>query len=101
MSDEKEIVYHGVRTDETLDQASQTDIAVRLQTAALRLYELRLKNGTLSDTGLSALQRLLQQNGWSLDPKQVPVGLKDKLTTRIDPMDFDEDDGVVGKIGTA
>lgn len=98
---EQEIVYHGVDTSEALSQAEQTNIAVRLQTAALRLYELRLKNGTLSDTGLSALQRLLQQNGWSLDPKKVPQGLKDKMTTKIDPKEFDEEDGVVGNIGAA
>lgn len=99
--EDNEIIRHGVDITETLTQEEQTDLAVRLQTAALRLYELRLKNGTLSDTGLSTLQRLLLQNGWSLDPKQVPKGLKDKMTSTVDPKEFDEDDGVVGNIGAA
>jgi len=95
---EREIVYDGVDVTEALDQQAQISITVRLQTALLRSYEKRLQKGTLSDTGLAALTRLLQQNGWALDPKQVPQGLKDKMTTQIDPKEFDEDDGVVGRI---
>lgn len=96
---EPEILYDGVDIAEALDAPAQISVAVRLQTALLRTYEKRLKKGTLSDTGLAALTRLLQQNGWALDPKHIPQGLKDKMTTTMDPRDFDEDDGVVGKIG--
>jgi hypothetical protein len=44
----------------------------------LRTYELRLKKGTITDTELAALQRLLQANGWALDPAKVPEGTEGK-----------------------
>jgi hypothetical protein len=98
---EVEIVYEGVDVETKLDQKSQIAIADRLQAALLRTYELRLKKGTITGTELAALQRLLQANGWALDPAKVPEGLKEKLTSKIDPKDFDDDDEpqVVGSIG--
>lgn len=81
-----------------IEQRAQTEIAVKLQRLLLEDFEAAFKAGTITAADRATLARLLMQNGWSLDPKELPQGLKDKLTTRIDPSEFDEDDGVVGKI---
>lgn len=76
-------------------------IAERLQLALLNYFETKLQDGSLTDTGAATLARLLMQNGWSIDPAQVPEGLRDKLTQKINPDELDEDDmrSIAGAIG--
>lgn len=76
----------------------QRSIAARLQLLLLLDFEEQFKSKTITSADRATLARLLMQNGWSIDPKDVPQGLKDKLTTRMSPEDFGEDDGVVGRI---
>jgi hypothetical protein len=82
-------------TDTTDKQKVQVEIAERLQLALLKDFERQLLDGTISSTDRATLARLLTQNGWSLDPSRLPKGLKDQLTSRIDPEDLDEDDDVL------
>lgn len=79
--------------DTPLTHEEQVNLATKLQTLLLRTYEIRLEAGSLSDTGLSSLQRLLAANGWSLDPARLPKGLADLLTSQVDPKELD-DEGV-------
>jgi hypothetical protein len=87
--------------DNQVEQKAQTEIAVRLQRLLLEDFERAFKDCTITAADRATLARLLMQNGWSLDPKELPQGLRDKLTTHFKPTDFDEDDGVVGQIGAA
>ena len=80
---------------EEIDLVKQIELTKKLQAGLLRTYLRRLEAGTISDTGLANLQRLLKENGWSLDPKQMPVDLKDMLTTHVSPEDLDDDDDVL------
>lgn len=68
----------------------QTEIAERLQLALLKLYEKKLADETITDTGMGNLQRLLSHNGWTLDPAALPEGLKGKLLSKDIPIDEDE-----------
>ena len=88
---EEQDIPEGVDTQEVLDQKSQIALAARLQSATLRTFLRRLENGTISDTGLSTLVRLLASNGWALDPKEMPEGLREKLTSLVDPKELDDD----------
>lgn len=65
------------------------EIAERCQLALLRLYETKLNDGTISDTGMGNLQRLLYNNGWSLDPSALSEDLRGKLTDGL-PVDMEE-----------
>lgn len=76
----------------TLAKDEQLTLTEKLQGWLLQEYESRLESGDISDTGLSSLQKLLMQNGWSLDPSRIPQGLRDKLTSKVDPTGFDDDD---------
>ena len=84
--------------DTEAERKEQVAIAQRLQLAVLKDFEEQMNTKTLSSTDRATLVRLLSHNGWSLDPKQLPQGLRDKLTSHIAPDEFDDDDGVVGKI---
>jgi hypothetical protein len=68
----------------------QTAIAERLQLKLLQLYEAKLNDGSITDTGMGNLQRLLSHNGWTLDPAALPEGLKGKLLSKDIPIDEDE-----------
>lgn len=98
---EKETPRQPPPADETLtiernlDVPEQVAKAQKLQTLLLLTYERRLERGTLSDTGLAALQRLLDANGWSLDPARIPQSLKDKLTSKVSAKDLDGLDGIL------
>lgn len=46
-----------------------------------------VENHTATATDRATIIRLLQSNGWSLDPAQLPTDLKDKLTSKVK---FDE-----------
>lgn len=47
-----------------------------------------VENKTITATDRATIIRLLQSNGWSLDPAQIPSDLRDKLTNKVR---FDED----------
>lgn len=82
------------------DTKEQNEIFERLQLAVLKEFERKLKDETLSGTDLSTLVRLMEHNGWTFDLARAPQGLKDRLTNRVDPKKFSDDDAdVVGKIG--
>lgn len=68
----------------------QTEIAERLQLALLKLYEAKITDGSITDTGMGNLQRLLSHNGWSLDPAALPESLRGKLLSKDIPIDEDE-----------
>jgi hypothetical protein len=69
----------------------QIDLAAQLQALTLRSFYVRLVAGTLSDTGLATMIRLLMANGWSLDPASVKQNLEEMLTTKVDPKELDEE----------
>jgi hypothetical protein len=72
-------------------RANPEHIAImeRCQLALLRLYEAKLADGSISDTGMGNLQRLLMQSGWCLDPSQLSEDLRGKLTDGL-PVDMEE-----------
>jgi hypothetical protein len=81
-----------------LAKQAQIDLAEKLQTLWLHRMTKKLEDGTVSSTDMATLMRFLVANGWNLDPARLPQGLRDKLTSHLKPGDFDEEDGVVGKI---
>ena len=70
----------------------QLEIAERLQEKWLMKMEELIDDGAITSTDLATLARFLMANGWTLDPSRMPTGLRDKLTSRLDPNEFDEDD---------
>lgn len=68
----------------------QLEIAERLQLKLLEHFEKLFDEGTITSTDLATVSRLLSQNGWQLDPLKLPKGLRDKLTERIDPSEFED-----------
>jgi hypothetical protein len=54
----------------------QVEIGRRLQTKLLEYFEDKLKDKTISPTDVSTLTRLLKDNGWSLDPSQLPDAIR-------------------------
>ena len=73
-----------------LPKTEQVALAEKLQAAVLRTFERRLKNGTLSDSGIATLVRLLMQNGWTIDPSQLSKGLRSVLTENVSPDELDD-----------
>lgn len=71
---------------------SQLQKAEELQDLLLANFEYLLKNDLMTPTDRATLTRLLTQNGWTIDPSMLPQGLRDKLTTKVDPLDFEEDE---------
>lgn len=67
----------------------QIEIAERCQMKLLKLYEKKLDDETISDTGLGNLQRLLANSGWTLDPSALPESLRGRLLNNL-PVDFEE-----------
>lgn len=76
----------------------QVEIAERLQLLWLQRMETMFNEGTITSTDMATLVRFLTANGWNLDPARIPKGLRDKLTTHLNPDDLDEEDSVVGRI---
>lgn len=78
------------------------ELTERLADLLLQEYEKRLIEGTISDTGMANLQRLLKENGWVIEDEALN-SVRSKLTADIDPKRFqtddDEDDAVIAKIG--
>lgn len=73
----------------------QLEIAERLQTKWLIRMEAMIDDGSVTATDLATLARFLMANGWTLDPSRMPQGLRDKLTSHLDPTDFEDDDADV------
>jgi hypothetical protein len=73
----------------------------KLADLLLKEYEKRLESGTISDTGMANLQRLLRENGWVIEDEAL-ASVKAKLTANVDPTRFqtddDEDEAVIAKI---
>lgn len=74
--------------DERARKQRQIDIAERLQQKWLERMEYLLDSGEITSTDMATLARVLLQNGWSLDPSDLPQSLRDKLTKRVS---FDDD----------
>lgn len=74
--------------DERELRQQQVDIAKRLQEKWLKRMEYLLDTGEITSTDMATLARVLLQNGWSLDPNDLPQTLRDKLTKRVS---FDDD----------
>ena len=70
----------------------QLELAEKLQLKLLERWERLIDEGQLTPTDAATLARLLSQNGWSIDPARLPQGLRDKLTKRIDPLQFEDGD---------
>ena len=77
------------------DKNQQLEIAERLQLKWLERMETLLNEGTITSTDMATLARLLMSNGWTLDPSRLPQGIREKLTSLIDPSEFDEGDADV------
>lgn len=75
---------------DTKDQ--QLEIAERLQLKWLEHMEKLMEADTITSTDLATLVRFLMANGWTLDRARMPKGLRDKLTTGVSPLDFDNSD---------
>lgn len=84
----------------TDNDAEVLDIVEKLKLGVLKEFQRKLEDKSLSGTDLSTLVRLLEHNGWVLDPSRIPQGLKDKLLSTIDPKKFSKDDAdaVIGRI---
>lgn len=79
--------------DERARKQRQIDIAERLQQKWLERMEYLLDSGEITSTDMATLARVLLQNGWSLDPSDLPQSLRDKLTKRVS-----FDDGLDGEL---
>ena len=73
-----------------VNRQQQIEIAERLQQLWLERMEVLLTSGDATSTDLATIARVLIMSGWTLDPHQLPQGLRDKLTSAIpDVDDFD------------
>lgn len=75
-----------------MSKQEQIEIAEKLQLKLLNHFDAMLDKGTLSATDAATLARLLMANGWSIDPKSVPTGLRAILTEGLNAIDVDEDE---------
>jgi hypothetical protein len=85
--------------DEKDAKQEQIDIAEGLQLKWLKRMDKMFDDGTITSTDMATLVRFLTANGWNLDPARIPKGLRDKLTSVIDPTELDDEDvvGIIGK----
>ncbi len=63
----------------------QQSLAEELQDLVLRHAREKLKDGTITAGEFSTVVKLLQDQGWTFDPNELPADLKTKLTQNIDP----------------
>lgn len=70
----------------------QVELGKRLQKLLLESYEKALKDGTATAADRAALGRLLRENGWSIDPDDIPQSIRQYLPTSVDPTQFSDDD---------
>ena len=69
----------------------QVEIAKRLQMKWLRRMEHLLDSGEITSTDMATLARVLLQNGWSLDPNDLPQTLRNKLTKKVSFDDMEDE----------
>jgi hypothetical protein len=74
------------------NKEKQLKLAEQLQMDLLEDFGKMFKAGSMTPTDRATLYRLLKDGGWVLDPARLPTTLRDKLTSRIDPKQFDEGD---------
>lgn len=77
----------------------QIALAERLQDLWLKRMEMLFQSGDITSTDMATLARVLLANGWTLDRRQIPQGLRDKMHKLVEPGDLDEDDAVLARIG--
>ena len=72
-------------------EKDQIDVAVELQILILEDFKelLTTRKDELTATDRATIVRLLQANGWSIDPAALPEDLKGMLTRNVA---FDDDD---------
>ena len=72
--------------------AEQVEIAEELQTMLLKEFRTKLREGTATSTDLATLARLLQNNGWTINPADLPQDLQSYITSEVDPeADLEQD----------
>lgn len=81
--------------DDKSIQDQQVQIAERLQLKWLQRMETLLDAGEITSTDMATLVRFLMANGWTLDPTRLPEKLRNKLTTGVSPLDFENDGDVI------
>lgn len=64
-------------------QREQIDKAEKLQDLLLDNWIRLAEAGELTSTDAATIARLLSQNGWTIDPAQLPQDLRDKLTSSV------------------
>ena len=73
-------------------KADQIELAEKLQDLWLREMKQRLESGAATSTDLATLARVLENNGWTIDPADLPTDLREHITTEVSFDDDAEDD---------
>jgi len=71
---------------------NQVERVARLQWLLLEDFERLLESGMMTPTDRATLTRFLRENGWKVDPNELPTSLREKLTSLVDPKQFDEEE---------
>lgn len=71
--------------------SEQIERAQRIQDKILQRFETLLDSGEINATELATCVRLMMANGWTFDPTRLPQKLQDKLTSLVDPSEFEDD----------
>lgn len=74
-----------IKKAKTAEQVGKLEV---LQDLLLDDLIKAFRDNTVSATDRATVIRLLQSNGWALDPASIPSDLKDKLTSKVR---FDDD----------
>ena len=85
------------RFDRPFTDQEQVELARRLQTKWLLRIEDLLDTGRINATEMATLARVLQANGWVLDPSKLPHDIRDKITSDVDPEQLDNEDVILFK----
>lgn len=67
------------------DQQTQIEIADELKILWLEEMRERIKSGDATSTDLATVARVLEHNGWTLDPADLPSDLSEHITREVDP----------------
>lgn len=62
----------------------QLDVVEGIKALWLRHMARMLQKGTITSTDMATIARVLLANGWVLDARKLPKGLRDKLTSQVD-----------------
>jgi hypothetical protein len=83
------------QNDTVLTEQDQAVLAQRLQSKWLRRMEWLIDQNLITPTEMTALARVLMQNGWQFDLAKIPKKLGEKLTSLVDTEEMDAEDGVL------